>query len=132
MRNAYKQYVEPILSLLSPDACMELAYDRTFTEYLEIMRGPLFRFCGKNKQSVITSYAYWSIVELYSRTAFFNTTKQGDLQNFIVNFPRGGVDQAKQAYNNIADLTVSFDAKSRFKDMKTLVRNASLTKVRKR
>lgn len=128
MANNYKQYVQPILNELSADACMELAYDETFQEYLKTMRKPFFGLRGKNKQYVTTNYVYWSIIDLYARTVFFNPTRQGDLQNFRVIFPHGGVARARQAYQKLADLSNGFDAVSRFNDMHTLVQYASLIK----
>ena len=75
-----------------------------------------------------TNYVYWSIIDLYARTVFFNPTRQGDLQNFRVIFPHGGVARARQAYQKLSDLSNGFDAVSRFNDMHTLVQYASLIK----
>lgn len=131
MKNNYELYVKPILAELSPDACMELAYDETFKKFLKTMRNPFFSMRGKNKQNTTASYVYWSILDLYSRTVFFNPTKQGDLQNFRVIFPHGCVGRARQAYQKVADLSVNFDAAAKFTDMQTLVKYASLIKARK-
>jgi len=129
MQNNYKKYVKPILNQLSSDACKELSYDKTTNEYLKIMSRPLFWLCRKNKQELMSTYIYWSIVDIYARANFFNSANQSDMKNFRVVFPNGNEYRAKRAYAKVSDLTKDFEVNKRFQDMQTLVKYANLKKM---
>ena len=129
MKNNYKKYVKPILNQLSSDACEELAYDKTASEYLAKMAHPLFGLSRKNKQELMSIYIYWSIVDMYARANFFNSANQSDMKNFRVAFPHGDKYKAKRAYAKVSDLTKDFEVKKRFQDMQTLVKYANLKKM---
>lgn len=111
MKNNYKNYVEPILKSLSPDASMELAYDKIFQNYLKNMRSPWALFHREN-QEVILNNMLWTVFCLYRNTHFFNNAEHIDWRHFRAVFPQSVGDakvmqqKAMAAYDKLETLFV--------------------------
>ena len=127
MKNNYKNYVEPILQNLSPDAVAELAYDEIFREYMKKMSNPLFWAFRRRNPDVMINYMYWEILGLYARTGLINPGRYDDMHNFKAIVTPGQKTAVRTAYAGATEMPFYLTT-TRFKNMQFLVTNARLEK----